>query len=71
MSGNYELVADLETWDQPVPVERFIDKVNQQYARMTIYNTVKDLGFEVAEEWEMQDGSIELTVNRWIGSSAD
>ena len=71
MSGNYELVADLETWNQPVPVERFIDKVNQQYARMTIYNTVKDLGFEVAEEWEMQDGSIELTVNRWIGSSAD
>ena len=71
MSGNYELVADLETWNQPVPVERLIDKVNQQYARMTIYNTVKDLGFEVAEEWEMQDGSIELTVNRWIGSSAD
>ena len=71
MSGNYELVADLETWNQPVPVERFIDKVNQQYARMTIYNTVKDLGFEVAEEWEMQDGSIELTVNRWSGSSAD
>ena len=71
MSGNYELVADLETWNQPVPVERFIDKVNQQYARMTIYNTVKDLGFEVAEEWEMQDGSIELTVNRWIGSSED
>ena len=71
MSGNYELVADLETWNQPVPVERFIDKVNQQYARMTIYNTVKDLGVEVAEEWEMQDGSIELTVNRWIGSSAD
>ena len=65
------MVADLETWNQPVPVERFIDKVNQQYARMTIYNTVKDLGFEVAEEWEMQDGSIELTVNRWIGSSVD
>ena len=71
MSGNYELVTDLETWNQPIPVERFMDKVTQQYARMTIHNTVKDMGFEVAEEWEMQDGSIELTVNRWIGSSAD
>ena len=71
MTGNYELVTDLETWNQPIPVERFMDKVTQQYARMTIHNTVKDMGFEVAEEWEMQDGSIELTVNRWIGSSAD
>ena len=71
MTGNYELVTDLETWNQPIPVERFMDKVTQQYARMTIHNTVKDMGFEVEEEWEMQDGSIELTVNRWIGSSAD
>ena len=71
MTGNYELVTDLETWNQPIPVERFMDKVTQQYARMTIYNTVKDMGFEVAEEWEMIDGSIELTVNRWIGSSVD
>ena len=62
----YELVADLETWNQPIPVERFVDKVTQQYARMTLHNTVKDMGFEVAEEWEMDDGSIELVVNRWI-----
>ena len=43
MTGEYELVADLETWNQPIPVERFMDKVNQQYARMTVYNTVKEL----------------------------
>tara|TARA_B100001287_G_C22538013_1_gene460723 strand:- start:152 stop:556 length:405 start_codon:yes stop_codon:yes gene_type:complete len=71
VTGEYELVADLETWNQPIPVERFIDKVNQQYARMTIHNTVKEMGFQVEEEWEMVDGSIELTVNRWIGSSVD
>ena len=66
MTGNYELVADLETWNQPVPVERLMDKVNQQYARMTIYNKVKEMGFQVDEEWEMDDNSIELTVSRWI-----
>ena len=62
----YELVAELDTWDLDVPVNRFIDKVTQQYARMTLHNTVKDEGFEVEEEWEMDDNSIELTVTRWL-----
>ena len=66
MTGEYELVADLETWTQPIPVERFMDKVNQQYARMTVHNTVKEMGFQVEEEWEMEDNSIELTVTRWV-----
>ena len=65
MTNEYELVADLETWNQPIPVERFIDKVNQQYARMTIHNQVKDMGFQIEEEWEMEDNSIELVVTRW------
>ena len=66
MTGEYELVADLETWNQPIPVERFMDKVNQQYARMTVHNQVKKMGFQVEEEWEMEDNSIELTVTRWV-----
>ena len=66
MTNEYELVADLETWNQPIPVERFLDKVNQQYARMTIHNQVKKMGFKVEEEWEMEDNSIELTVTRWV-----
>ena len=65
MTGEYELVADLETWNQPIPVERFLDKVTQQYARMIIHRTVKELDFVVDEEWEMSDNSIELTVTRW------
>ena len=66
VTGEYELVADLETWNQPIPVERFMDKVNQQYARMTVHNVVQDMGFQVDEEWEMEDNSIELTVTRWV-----
>ena len=62
----YELVAELDTWDLDVPVSRFIEKVTQQYARTTLHNTVKEEGFEVAEEWEMDDNSIELTVTRWV-----
>tara|TARA_S200000501_G_scaffold37336_1_gene30814 strand:+ start:572 stop:955 length:384 start_codon:yes stop_codon:yes gene_type:complete len=65
-TGTYELVADQETWNLDVPVSRFIDKVTQQYARMTIHNTIKEQGFEVEDEWEMDDNSIELTVTRWV-----
>ena len=64
--GVYELVADIQTWKDPIPPERFLDKVTQQYARMTVHNTVKEMGFQVEEEWEMDDNSIELTVTRWI-----
>jgi len=64
--GEYELVADIQTWNQSIPPERFIEKVTQQYARMTLHNTVKELGFKVDEEWEMDDNSIELTVTRWV-----
>ena len=63
--GVYELVADIQTWKDPIPPERFLDKVTQQYARMTLYNTVKEMGFQVEDEWEMDDNSIELTVTRW------
>ena len=62
----YELVAELDTWDLDVPVSRFIEKVTQQYARMTVHNTVKEDGWQIAEEWEMEDNSIELTVTRWV-----
>ena len=65
-TGTYELVADLQTWDKDIPVERFLEKVTQQYARMTIHHTVKENGFQVEEEWEMDDNSIELTVSRWV-----
>jgi len=65
-NGEYELVADIQTWNQPIPPKRFVEKVTQQYARMTVHNQVKELGFKVEEEWEMDDNSIELTVTRWI-----
>ena len=49
-----------------IPITRFLDKLTQQYARMMVYNTVKEMdGFEVQEEWEMDNNSIEITVTRW------
>ena len=65
-TGSYDLYSDHSTWNLNVPVERFVDKVNQQYARMALHGLVKEEGFQVAEEWEMDDNSIELTVTRWV-----
>ena len=64
--GVYELVADIQTWKDPVPPRRFVEKVTQQYARMIVHNTVKEEGFQVEDEWEMTDNSIEITVSRWV-----
>ena len=61
----YELVTDLQTWDQPVPVERFLDKLSQQYAVETITEAAKKDDFHVTQQTTKTDGSIDLVVERW------
>ena len=39
-TGSYDLYSDHSTWNLNVPVERFVDKVNQQYARMALHGLV-------------------------------
>ena len=62
----YDLYSDPATWNLDIPPSRFVDKVTQQYARMTVHNQIKEMGFKVEEEWEMDDNSIELVVTRWV-----
>ena len=61
----YELVAELDTWDLDVPVNRFIDKLTQQYAKTTLLAVSEEEGFTLAEEHTKIDNTIELVVNRW------
>ncbi len=61
----YELVAELDAWDLDVPVNRFIEKVTQQYAKASVIATVKEEGFTIAEETSNIDNTIELVVTRW------
>ena len=65
-TDTYDLYSEHATWAFDVPPNRFVDKVTQQYARMAIYNITKEMGYEVAEEWEMDDNSLEITVNAWV-----
>lgn len=64
-SGSYELVTDLDLWKQPIPVERFLAKLTQQYALRSILAASAEEGFQVSEQNRSQDGSIELVVTRW------
>lgn len=66
-SGSYELVTDLELWKQPVPVERFLAQLSQRYALRTILAASAEEGFQVSEQTNSLDGSIELVVTRWDG----
>ena len=64
-SGSYELVTDLDLWNQQVPVERFLAQLSQRYALRTILAATAEEGFQVSERTEQLDGTIELVVTRW------
>ena len=61
----YEMVADLQFWQQPWPVEHFLNKVTQRYAYHTVVSETAKQGFQVAEQKQNQDGSLRLVVQRW------
>ncbi len=61
----YELVADLDLWKQQVPIERFLAQLTQRYAFNTVLSATAEEGFQVTEEKNNIDGSIELVVTRW------
>jgi hypothetical protein len=61
----YELVADLQFWQQAWSVDRFINKVSQQYAYHTVLEETNKQGFQIAEQSNREDGSIKLVLQRW------
>ena len=64
--GVYELVADIQTWKEPVPPNRFIEKVTQQYAKATVLDTIQDKGFTIEKESTTIDNNIEIVATRWV-----
>ncbi len=62
---SYELVTDLDLWKQSIPVERFLAQVTQRYALNTVLDSTAQEGFQVSEQKNNLDGSIELVVTRW------
>ena len=64
-SNSYELVTDLDLWKFDLPVERFISKVTQMYAYQTIISKTEQEGYQLVEQKNQIDGSIELVLTKW------
>ena len=65
ISNSYELVTDLDLWKFELPVERFISKVTQMYAYQTIITKTEEEGYQIVEQKNKNDGSIELVLTKW------
>ena len=65
-SNAYELVTDLDLWKFEIPVERFISKVTQMYAYHTIISKTNEDGYQIVEQKNKNDGSIELVLTSGI-----
>lgn len=61
----YELIADMSFWEQPYPLESFIDKISQQYAGEVIIGESQKTGFQPIKYQQNADGSNTLILERW------
>lgn len=61
----YELVADISFWEQPYPIENFIDKISQEYAGEVIIGESQKIGFQPIQYKQNSDGSNTLILERW------
>ena len=65
-SNSYQLVTDLDLWNFDLPVERFISKITQMYAYHTIISKTEENGYQLVEQKNQNDGSIELILTKWV-----
>lgn len=61
----YELIVDMSYWEQPYPIESFIDKIAQQYAGEVIIGESQKTGFQPIKYQQNADGSNTLILERW------
>lgn len=62
---SYELVADMQYWQQPLSVQGFLNRVTQRYAYHAVLQETNRSGFHLTEQAQNQDGSIRLVLQRW------
>ena len=61
----YELIVDMSFWEQPYPIESFIDKVSQYYAGEVIIGESQRTGFQPVTYKQNVDQSTTLVLERW------
>ena len=66
----YELIFDASFWIQPYSVEKFINKISQQYANSVIVTESQKIGFQPIKSQQHIDGSNTITLQRWSSKSS-
>ena len=61
----YQLVADIQFWQQPWSIELFLDRISQRYAYNSILESTSNQGFHTVNEIVQEDGTIKLTLQKW------
>jgi len=64
--GTFEFVTDVQMWDKSIPIKRFLEKITQHYALVTLSNKSKDEGFEIVSQTTNMNNAIELEVEKWV-----
>jgi len=63
---SYEMVADLEFWGQKVPMEVFLEKLNQRYSFNVIMESAAASGFTTETLVESKvDNTIKISMSRY------
>jgi len=62
---SYELVTDLQFWQQSMPVDAFMERVNQRYAINNILETTGEDGFNVDNVVTAADGTVTMELSRY------
>jgi hypothetical protein len=62
---SYELVTDLQFWQQAMPVDAFMERVNQRYAINNLIDSSSEDGFNVDNVVTAVDGTVTLEMSRY------
>ena len=63
--GVFELVTEVDAWHESLPIERFLQKITQVYARLAVVETAQAQGFKVITEHKDVDNTIEIVMEKW------
>nr|QCI04083.1 hypothetical protein [Antithamnionella ternifolia] len=62
----YSLITDLDFWQSRNHFDFFLEKLKQNYSMNIILDQTTNEGFQKVNHEILVDGSIKLTVQRWI-----
>nr|YP_010865349.1 hypothetical protein QQR83_pgp025 [Campylaephora boydenii]WGT74159.1 hypothetical protein [Campylaephora boydenii] len=65
-NNHYNIIVDLDLWQRCSSFNFFIEQLNQNYALNTILQQVEVEGFQKMKQYNLSDGSLKLTVQRWV-----